>query len=174
MSSNSQVVRTPEFEKVIMGGTFDFLHKGHKRLLKTAFDVGKEVWIGLTTDRFVKRAFKLHVVDKYEIREKGLKEFLKKEGLIDRAKIFPIDDPYGPSLESNDIGAIVVSQETESTAIEINVTRKLRGLKPLKIVRIDMVLADDSIPISSTRIRAKEIDREGRIVKKSYNLQSMD
>lgn len=170
MLSDSRMVQTPEFEKVIIGGTFDVLHKGHRELLKTAFDVGKEVWIGLTTDRFINRAFKLHKVDGYEKRDKELRGFLKNEGLIKRAKIFPIDDPYGPSIESEEMGGIVVSQETKPTAIEINVTRKLRGLKPLKIICIDMVLADDDISISSTRIRAGEIDGEGRIVKKSHNL----
>jgi pantetheine-phosphate adenylyltransferase len=61
------------------------------------------------------------------------------------------------------IQAIVVSRRTVSTAYQINVLRRSRGLGSLKIVPIDLILADDSRPISSTRIRRGKIDREGRL-----------
>jgi len=44
--------------RVCIGGTFEFLHKGHKKLIDKAFEIaGKNgfVFIGLTTSEFTKR-----------------------------------------------------------------------------------------------------------------------
>ena len=43
------------FRLAVLGGTFDHLHIGHHALLASAFGVGDEVAIGVTTDRFVAR-----------------------------------------------------------------------------------------------------------------------
>jgi len=59
-----------------------------------------------------------------------------------------------------------VSQETEYMAQEINKKREKIGLEPLRIIVIDMVPAENCIPISTTRIRRGEINREGKLLKK--------
>ena len=41
------------FNLVGLGGTFDFIHEGHQLLLQTAFQVGKKVVIGLSTDELL-------------------------------------------------------------------------------------------------------------------------
>ena len=50
------------FKLVGVAGTFDMLHKGHKALLRKAFEVGERVVIGLTTDEFAARMHKPHEV----------------------------------------------------------------------------------------------------------------
>ena len=69
---------------------------------------------------------------------------------------------YGLAVD-RDFDAIIVSPETCGNAVEINEKRRSLGKRPLKIVEISHVLADDGKPISSTRIYDEEIDAEGRI-----------
>jgi len=50
--------------------------------------------------------------------------------------------------------------------IKINEERVRRGLATVKIVVVGMVPSEDRLPISTTRIRAGEIDTEGKLTKK--------
>jgi len=153
-----------KFKVAAVGGTFDEFHKGHRSILRKAFEVGEKVIIGLCTDDFVKRLNKPHVVDPYEVRLRNLKLFLKRNNLLERAEIIPLNDPYGPTINDEEIEILVVSEETAPTAYKINELRKRKGLKPLEIIVVNMVLAEDEKTISTTRIRRGEIDREGRLI----------
>ena len=64
-----------KFETVAVGGTFDEFHKGHRSLLKKAFEVGNHVLIGLCSDDFVKKLKKPHEIVPYEKRLEELKSF---------------------------------------------------------------------------------------------------
>ena len=154
-----------KFRKAAVGGTFDELHKGHRRLLVKAFEIGENVLIGLCTDEFVKKMGKPHVTAPYEARLKELQAFLKKSSLSDKAEIIPLNDPYGNTVTDKCIEALVVSEETEKIAIRINQKRSEAQLPPLEIVTIHMVPAENYKPISTTRIRKGEIDREGHLLK---------
>jgi pantetheine-phosphate adenylyltransferase len=99
------------------------------------------------------------------VRLEELKGFMRKQGWLSRAEVVPLFDAYGPALTEEHIDALVVSEETEQVARIINAKRRARNLKPLTIISVDMVLAENSTPISTTRIRRLEIDREGRVLK---------
>jgi cytidyltransferase-like protein len=152
------------FKAVAVGGTFDELHNGHQALLMKAFEVGKRVLIGLSSDEFGRELRKPHAVASYTKRLTDLERFLTKRGLSDRAEIVTLHDPYGITLSKGCVEAIVVSRETEPTAREINEKREAKGLSPLNVVVIDMVPAENHAPISTTRIREGEIDREGHLL----------
>jgi len=154
-----------KFDEVGVGGTFDELHRGHKTLLLKAFDVGEHVLIGLCSDDFVARLGKPHQVASYDRRLKDLRSFLRERSWLHRATIVPLSDPYGPTLLKGSIEALVVSKETEHTAMEINERRRRAGEPSLKIVTIEMVPSDNHTPISTTRIRRGEMDREGHLLK---------
>ena len=154
-----------KFRKVAVGGTFDELHKGHRRLLAKAFEIGEIVLIGLCTDEFVRKMGKPHMTAPYEERLRELQDFMKKSKLNAKTEIIPLNDPYGNTLTDKCIEALVVSEETEKIALKINQKRSQRQLPPLKIITINMVPAENYIPISTTRIREGEIDREGHLLK---------
>jgi pantetheine-phosphate adenylyltransferase len=156
-----------KFRKVAVGGTFDEFHKGHKVLLVKAFEIGEHVLIGLCTDEFVEKMGKPHTTASYEARLKELRAFLKALGLSDKPEIVPLNDPYGVTVIDTCIQALVVSEETEKTALKINQKRNEAQLLPLTIVTISMVPAENCKPISTTRIREGEIDREGHLLKRS-------
>ena len=152
------------FKTVAVGGTFDLFHSGHRALLMKAFDVGNRVLIGLCSDDFVKKMRKPHGIASYAERLEELKNLLKKKGFLDRAEIMPLDDAYGITLSDKRIDAIVVSEETEPRARQINEKRKSMGMAPLPIITVNMVLSEDHYPITSTRIWFEEIDREGHLL----------
>jgi pantetheine-phosphate adenylyltransferase len=152
-------------KKVAVGGTFDELHRGHKVLLMRAFEAGDHVLIGLCTDEFAKKLAKPHITASYDERLKDLSKFLFDLGVSGKAEIIPLSEPYGPSSTDGTIDGLVVSQETESAANRINEQRMKSGLAKLKILTVNMVPSDNCRPISTTRIRRGEMDREGRLLK---------
>ena len=158
-----------KFKKVAVGGTFDELHRGHKVLLMKAFEIGERVVIGLCSDEFAKKLGKPHLTAPYEERLKELEAFLCDLGVTERAQIILLKDPFGTTLSECCIEALVVSEETKPTALKINEKRRESGLPPLKIFVVSMVPSENCAPISTTRIRRGEIDREGRMLTHAEN-----
>lgn len=155
-----------KFKKVAVGGTFDELHMGHEALLEKAIEVGEHVIVGLSSDDFVLRMGKPHKTASYKERFSEVKFFLEEKGIGVNSEIVELNDSYGVTLSDKDIDAIVVSKETEGIAKKINAKRKEVRLKPIKVISIRMVPAENRTPISTTRIRKGEIDRCGHLLKK--------
>lgn len=136
-------------KKVVMGGTFDLIHKGHEALLKRAFKLGR-VTIGLTSDPMARKT-KRRNIRGFRQRKKELEIFIRKKSRV-KPRIIKIEDKFGPTLKE-DFDYIVVSPGTYPTAILINKRRRERKKKPIKIVKIKFVLGKDKKPISATELR---------------------
>jgi pantetheine-phosphate adenylyltransferase len=149
---------------VAIGGTFEILHKGHRTLLSKAFQLGDRIIIGLTSDEFVTRKQKKHIVSNYNERHENLITFLSNIGMSNRVEIIPLEDPYGPTINDGHIDGIVTSRETMKTALAINEIRTQRKFEPLRIYVVDFMLAKDGLPISVSRILSGVIDKEGKIL----------
>jgi len=150
-----------KIKKVVVGGTFDILHKGHEALLKKAFSLGR-IFIGLTSDAMAGK-IKKRKIKSFKYRKKKLRDFIKKKFKI-APEIIKIENKFGFAVKK-DFDYIIVSPETYKTALLINKERRKRNKKPLKIVKIKFVLAKDKKPITSTRIFRREIDRYGKVIK---------
>jgi pantetheine-phosphate adenylyltransferase len=152
---------------VATGGTFDYIHIGHIKLLSTAFEISDHVIIGLTSDRFVKR-YKLtsNIKNNYLRRLFNLKKYISLNFKDANYTILKLEDEFGPVISSSQIQAIVVSEETLVKVKQINEIRISNCLEPLRVIVVEIAKSSDGKPISSTRIRNGEIDEKGQILKK--------
>jgi pantetheine-phosphate adenylyltransferase len=151
--------------KVMVGGTFDPLHDGHKRLLTRSFELAGPdgyVVIGLTSDSFASR--KNHPIRPFAIRKLDLEHYIFSHNYSTGWAVEPLDDQYGSAIDA-DFDALIVSEETLAVAVEINKLRRERRRRKVDIHQISCVLAEDGHWISSTRIYRGEIDIHGHLLK---------
>ena len=149
----------------MVGGTFDPLHDGHKRLLARSFELAGPdgyVVIGLTSDSFA--SHKIHPIRPYSTRIADLERYLSCNIQSTQWAIEPLNDRFGSATDA-DFDALIVSEETLSVAVEINTLRRQKGKKKVDIHQISCVLAEDGHWISSTRIYRGEIDIHGHLLK---------
>lgn len=152
---------------IATGGTFDYIHIGHLKLLSAAFNIGNHLIIGLTSDNFVKRyKHTSNIKNSYETRYNNLKEKILQNFNEVNYSIIKLEDEFGPVISSSEIQAIVVSEETFVKVQEINDIRIAKCLNPLSVIVVEIAKSEDGQPISSTRIRKGEIDDKGKILRK--------
>lgn len=151
------------FHTVAMGGTFDVMHAGHIALLNAAFSVSSNVIIGLTSDAFTAKKGK-KLWHTYSERLDALKSFLEKNFQEKSYAISPLDNDFGPAVLERQVEALIVSEETSPQGERLNQMRQQRGMPPVHVIVVPMVMASDGSRISSTRIRNSEIDPSGKLL----------
>jgi pantetheine-phosphate adenylyltransferase len=143
------------FRRVIVGGTFDRLHAGHKKLLRVAAMLGDELLVGITDGDMLKEKEEWEKIEPFSTRKENVENFLASIGA--KFEICRITDPIGPAAHV-DADAIVVSEETYNGAIAVNNARLLSGKNKLTIVVIPMVLSENGTPIRSSKLRRERIN----------------
>ncbi|MGZ0747082.1 phosphopantetheine adenylyltransferase [Haloparvum sp. AD34] len=149
---------------VALGGTFDPIHDGHRKLFERAFELG-DVTVGLTSDELAEET--RHVpryVRPFEERKADLEaELSTYADKYDREfEVRELDEPTGIATEP-EFDALIVSPETKEGGEQINEIRAERGHDPLELEVVDHVEAEDGERISSTRIVQGEIDEHGNV-----------
>lgn len=149
-----------EFNHVVCGGTFDHLHIGHKKLLKTCFEGGEKVTIGITSGAMVRHKAYECAIQSYEVRKRYVRAFAAQNKK--KVKIVKLHDIFGPTVKKNTFDALFITKDTEKGAKMIQKKRKEIDLKPLFIKTISFVHDENGEKISSERVRQGMITSEGK------------
>jgi Predicted nucleotidyltransferase len=154
------------YNSVAVGGTFDGMHYGHRKLLTLAVssvlpNTGR-LTIGITTDEMLQQKEYSELIPKLSDRIKGVRNFVDTlaPGMKNRVKIVPILDKFGPPgaandsdvyHEKNDYDALVLSHETLETGRMLNKHRvQVLGMPPLKLL---CTRRTEAYGMSSTTLR---------------------
>mmetsp|Transcript_11689 Transcript_11689/g.21858 ORF Transcript_11689/g.21858 Transcript_11689/m.21858 type:complete len:493 (-) Transcript_11689:89-1567(-) len=161
------------YKSVAVGGTFDGMHYGHRKLLTLAVssvlpNTGR-LTIGITTDEMLQQKEYSELIPSLNERIKGVRNFVDTlaPGMKNRVKIVPILDKFGPPgaahdsdvyHEKNDYDALVLSHETLETGRMLNKHRiQVLGMPPLTLL---CTRRTEAYGMSSTTLRRMKHQQE--------------
>ena len=139
------------YSSVCVGGTFDGMHYGHRKLLTLAISsvqpINGRLLIGVTRDEMLTHKSFAENIPPLADRIEGVLDFIGNlaPGMKNRIRCVPINDEYGPPGQPkdskvypglvNDFDALVLSHETLPTGRKLNNYRKeTLGMEPLKLL----------------------------------------
>nr|XP_056719581.1 bifunctional coenzyme A synthase [Euleptes europaea] len=128
---------------VVVGGTFDRLHNGHKILLSVSCMLAeKRLLLGISDKDLLESKMLKELILPYEQRVAQLSEFLVDVKPSLQYEIVPLLDRFGPSITDPHLKCIVVSEETLKGGLAVNKKRMENGLAELALHEI--MLAGDA------------------------------
>lgn len=129
------------FDSVAVGGTFDGLHFGHRKLLTLAMSsvhpVTGLLLVGVTVDDMLRRKRFAEYIPSLQARMEGVQDFLHRlaPGMKNNIRIVPIRDAFGPPGQPGwHFDALVLSHETLETGYALNEHRIEQGMHPLTLL----------------------------------------
>jgi len=139
------------YSSVCVGGTFDGMHYGHRKLLTLAISsvqpINGRLLIGVTRDEMLTHKSFAESIPPLNERIEGVLDFIGNlaPGMKNRIRCVPISDEYGPPGQPkdsevypglvNDFDALILSHETLPTGRKLNNYRmETLGMDPLKLL----------------------------------------
>lgn len=115
---NGGGVPSAVFEHVCVGGTFDYMHIGHKVLLSLAAHVTSRRLVCAVSDApLLKKKTLRELMQPVRLRIALVDDFLRSIKPTIHFDLSPLQDPFGPAIVDGALQSILVSEET----------RKVRG-----------------------------------------------
>lgn len=143
----SELIESSEtFKNVVLGGTFDRIHAGHKVLLSQAALLAEErLVVGVTDENMIKSKKLWELILSTERRIEDVRAFIDDVDCTLKHEVVPISDPFGPTATDPHMDLIVVSTETSRGGAKVNELRAKNGLNQLKVHTIDLL--DDELTV---------------------------
>jgi pantetheine-phosphate adenylyltransferase len=127
----------PLYKKVAVGGTFDRLHNGHRKLLLLSAGCCTEtLTIGVMSDELLRGKNLADIIYPVQERKHQVSTFMQAIKPQLRYQIVTLNEPFGPTIVDPRYQAIVVSSETLAGAIKINAIRREKQFPSLDILVI--------------------------------------
>ena len=124
----------------VVGGTFDYMHVGHKLLLSLSAYISSERLVCGVSDAplLKKKAFR-ELMQPTHLRMALVEDFLQsiKPGLV--VDLSALQDGYGPAITDPALEAIVVSTETYKGGEACNIKRRERSMRDMMLVTMPLV-----------------------------------
>lgn len=148
------------YDSVAVGGTFDGVHYGHRKLLTLAVSSvapNGRLMIGVTSDEMLQRKTLAKYIEPASQRVHEVLDFVSNlaPGIKNRVKVEVIQDAFGPPAVEDHFTALVLSHETLNNGLALNEVRKKKGFDELTLLCTRRTEANAMSSTALRRMRAE-------------------
>lgn len=161
------------YETCAVGGTFDYMHTGHRILLSACVLLAKKkLIIGVTGEPLLVKKANKEYLQAFGTRKQNVTQFCLMQNpdlIVDAVELL---EPAGPTAVDPNIDILIVSQETAAGIDSLNKIRAEKGFPVMKGLIVPLAsstasmkeLSPDDAKASSTTIRLhqRKIDEESK------------
>ncbi|KII61486.1 Bifunctional coenzyme A synthase [Thelohanellus kitauei] len=163
-----QIALTRKHDHVVLGGTFDRIHNGHRLLLATCCVLAqKSISIGITSDDMVKAKFLSELIESFDTRKNNVRNYILDSNPKLVINFDTLQDSVGFSGTIPELDTLVTTTETMASEKIINQTRTVNHLSNLEHFILDSVITDPTSIITKNRLSSSQMrwNDLGRLLK---------